>query len=220
MQNSIWTCYTSWKKALVSALYQGERLPMWKCTALKLVSEGAESEGDFRVRCRQALRERRDLEIEKIRKKYSSKVERLQERIRKAEQKVETQEAQYESAKKGTLLRIGETILGVLFGRKKLTAGNIGKAGTTMRGMGRASKEKQDVAQAEADLKEFTADLEALEKELTDAVDNVKDTWDEESLTLEGAPVKPRKSDIGVDEMALVWTPWIVDEAGSAEAAF
>ena len=212
--------YTAWKKALVSALYQNERLPMWKCTALKLVSDGGESEGDFRVRCRQALRERRDLEIEKIRKRYGSKAERLQERIRKAEQKVETQQAQYESAKKGTLLRIGETILSVLFGRKKMTAGTIGKASTTMRGMGRAGKEKQDVEQAQADLKEYTADLQALEKELEDAVDTVKDRWDEESLELEAAPVKPRKSDIGVDELALIWTPWVVDESGGAEAAF
>ena len=193
---------------------------MWKCTALKLKSEAGESEGDFRVRCRQALRERRDLELEKIRKKYGSKVERLQERIRKAEQKVQTQQAQYDAAKKSTLLRIGETILGVLFGRKKISAGTIGKAGTTARGVGRASKEKQDVAQAEADLKEYTADLKAMEEELEQAVEDVKDTWDEDGLTLDAAPVKPRKSDIAVDELALIWTPWISDPSGDVQPAF
>ena len=39
-------------------------------------------------------------------------------------------------------------------------------------------------------------------------------------LKLQELPIKPRKSDLSVDQVALVWTPWILDAVGMAQPAF
>ena len=41
-----------------------------------------------------------------------------------------------------------------------------------------------------------------------------------EELDLEEVRIRPRKSDISVGAIALVWTPWRVDRSGLAEPAF
>ena len=47
------------------------------------------TEGDFTARVAQLAREQRDLAVEKLRNRYAPKLDRLQERIRKAEQKID-----------------------------------------------------------------------------------------------------------------------------------
>ncbi|MHC5009740.1 MAG: ATP-binding protein, partial [Planctomycetota bacterium] len=209
--------YTQWKRSLVSHLYREHPLPLWRHKRLKVTSEPGESEGDFRARLAQLDRERRDLDLEKLRTKYAPKVERLQERIRKAEQRVEVETDQYESQKRGTLISLGATVLGAIFGRKKVTTGTVGRAGTTMRGAGRAASQKQDIARARENVKALQDDLKRLEAEFEAKVDQLEAQVDPTSFEIEAVPIRPRKSDIGVDRLVLAWAPWKVDRDGIAE---
>ncbi len=70
--------YTGWKKDLETHLYRNQALEIFQCAELKAFSNPGESEGDFRVRLRQSARERRDLEVEKLRKSYGTKVASVQ----------------------------------------------------------------------------------------------------------------------------------------------
>lgn len=56
---------------------------------------------------------------------------------------------------------------------------------------------------------QFTADTGVLEA-----------SYDPQALELEEHEVTPRKSDIEVQDVSLVWTPWFVDGAGIAEAGW
>ncbi len=212
--------YKSWGSVLKSYLYRECAMPMWRCKALKLYSDVEEIEGDFKARIAQVAREQRDLEVEKLKTRYGPKLDRLQERIRKAEQKIGKEQEQYSQAKQSSWISVGTTVLGALFGRKVKSIGTASRAGTAARGMGRAHKEKQDVERAKADLDKRHAELQELEAEFRDATDDLKEKYAPENFEVDAVPLRPRKSDISIEPVVLAWTPWTIDEAGLATPAF
>ncbi len=212
--------YAAWKRSLTDYMYRNQTLTLWKCPSLKEISQSHESEGDFRVRLTQALHEQRDSEIERLRKLYTPKLARIQERIRKAELRVEREESQYKQQKVQTAISFGATVLGAFFGRKIASTGSIGRATTAMRGIGRATREKEDVSRALEDVEVYRQELAELEEEFQEATAKLQDGFDAERLELEEVQVRPRKADISVGLLALAWTPWQVDSAGRADPIF
>ncbi len=213
------TSYTRWGKMLKSHLYKEHALTLWKSKDPKALSRPGESEGDFRVRLRQRLHEERDLALEKLRKRYAPKLKRLADRIRRAEVKVDREQDQLKQQKMQTAISVGATVLGALFGRKLGSVGNVGRATTAARGAGRAAREREDVERARGDLESLRADLAALEKEFEDALEDVRAGAVAEEPEYSAHPIRPRKSDLAVEGLTLVWTPWRVGSEGVAEPA-
>jgi hypothetical protein len=83
----------------------------------------------------------------------------------------------------------------------------MSKASTAARTMGRASKERADVAHAEADERALREQIAALESELAAEVATIESGLDPQSIRLEPVAIKPRKADLAVDQLALVWRP-------------
>ena len=201
---------------LKNFLYQEARLPIYVCPDLKLYSRPDDREGDFRARLRDAARERRDLEVEKLRGKYETKFDRLQEKIRKADQKIDREQEQADAAKQSTWSYIGQSVLGAVFGKRVRTS----SIGTAARSATRAADQKADVRRAKEDKRELEEDLRDLERELEDEIDALRDRLDDSRLKVETIELKPRKSDITVEEIGLVWLPWTLTEDGEAEPAY
>ncbi len=212
--------YTAWKKELANYLYQNRTVKVWKHAPLKQISEVGESERDFRVRLGHLVHERRDLAVEKLRKRYAPKLGRLEERLRKAEARVGKEESQYSQQKMQTAISLGATILGALFGRKVTSGGTIGRATTSMRGVGRAAREKEDIARAQREVEVIQQKVEDLELEFKEEVAKVQEEFSPEELELEELQIRPRKGDISVGAVALKRTPWRVEPSGLAEPAF
>ncbi|MEX0819825.1 MAG: ATP-binding protein, partial [Pirellulaceae bacterium] len=212
--------YTSWKTSLKNHLYRSHSLVLYACPILKLKSQAGETEGEFHIRVKQAASEQRDLEVEKLRKKYAPKLKSLEERIRKAEQKVEVQKNQVTQQTWSTVASIGTTVLGALFGRKLTSATNVGRAATSMRSAGKIAHKRSDVARAEDTVETLQEQLVALEEEFTRESEKLREQLAGDALELRELPIKPRKSDLTVDQVALVWTPWILDAVGMAQPAF
>lgn len=214
------TSWRSWNSSLKGHLYREQRLNLSYSAELKEYSQPDDRPGDFLAHVRQVARERRDLEIAKIRKKYESKFETLSDRIRRAEVRVAEEKEQASSATVSAAVSIGTTILGALFGRKKLSATNVSKAGSSVRSARRAADQRSDIERAEAEVIELQDDLKKLEVELEEAVAKLTEKYSEESIEIESYPVKPRKSDIAVDSLHLLWFPYQIHENGQAEPAF
>ena len=98
-------------------------------------------------------------------------------------------------------------VLGALFGRKAASLGSVGRATTAMRGAGRAAREKEDVERARHGLEEAHKALAALEDEFQTELEQVRDAVAAEPPEPETIAIRPRKSDITVRRVALVWTP-------------
>lgn len=211
--------YTAWARQFKSALYREQPLRIRRCAELKAYSRPGQGEGEFRAELAQRLHERRDLEMERLRRRYAPKLARLQERIRQAEARLERERDQHKQQKLQAAISLGATVLGALFGRKLASARTVGRATTTLRGAGRIAREQGDVQRANEHLAALQDQLQALEEEFRQATERLQDRLDPSELEITELLVRPRKTDISVNRVTLAWVPWIVDEDGIAERA-
>lgn len=197
--------YTAWKTGLKNYLYREGSLTIGYCEALNQYANPDESVGDFQARLKHAAREERDLQVEKLRKKYGTKLDTLNERLRKAQQAVEREQAQSSGAMMTAAVQLGTSVLGALFGRKLATSTNVGRAASTVRSAGRAAEQKGDVTRAKETVEAIQADIEALETELQREIDAITEQLDEKGVKVTEYQVKPRKSDTTIDAVSLLW---------------
>ncbi len=211
--------WPSWRKKLETHAYREFPLTLSRCRALKLVSGPDEDARDFAIRLREAARETRDAALEKLRDRYTPKLRRLEERIRKAEAKIEREESQYGEKKASSAISIGATILGALFGRKVASTGTVGRAATSIRSIGRASKEKDDIRRAKADRDALAEQLADLEREFRGELDDRAAELEPDDFEIEELVVRPRKADLDATPPALAWVPYWIGPDGVAEPA-
>jgi hypothetical protein len=212
--------YSRWASLLKDYLYRNRRLSVWVCPGLDERSQHDESESDFRIRLRHAAREARDLKVGKLRTKYASKFRTLEDQVRRAEQKIEREKSQKSQTRMSTLISVGTSIAGALFGRKLASATNVSRAGTAIRSAGRMSKEAEDVRHAEESLQAVLDKRTAIEAEVEEEVQMIQDQFDPDLLELKEEEIKPRKSDLSIEKVTLVWLPYTVDENGQTVRAF
>lgn len=209
--------YEVWKKDLTNYLYQNRWLTLYRSTELSVFSNPGEDEGAFRGRIRHMAREQRDIEVEKLKKSYARKFAGLQDRIRRAEQRIEREQEQYQQQKLQATISIGSTLLGALLGRKATSYRNIGRATTAMRGVGRAASQRGDITRAQEELNAQLQKLEQLEAEFKEAVKAFEVAFDPLALQLEEVQIRPKKSDIVQREFGLGWTPWRITPDAASE---
>ena len=212
--------YTAWGKSLTSHLYEQTRAEVFFCDAIKLASAPGEDEAQFRVRLAQSLREKRDEAVEALRRKVAPKLATLQDRVARAEDKVQREQAQLSQQKMNTAVSVGAGILGALFGRKAVSVGTIGRASSAARSASRIGRESQDVARADESLEVVRQRLADLQAESESEIAALAASFEGEAVALREVSVTPRKSDIAVGQVALVWAPFRKDGDGFPVADF
>jgi len=199
--------YAAWSKDFVAALRDARKLTLLRSTRLGETSLPDETEGEFRVRLQQRARELRDAAAAKLREKYASRIAALRERLRRAEQAVEREAGQARSAKISTALSFGSTLLGAFLGRKVVSATNVRKAGTALRGVGRSLEQSQDVERAGETVEAIQQALADLDARFQAEIDAAEGTCDPAREALETIEVRPSKTDVSVKLVALAWAP-------------
>lgn len=212
--------YPAWSKAFQKWIVTNEAVSLLRSAAFKQTSNPGESERDFRIRLQLMAREARDSQIETLRGKYATKLASLQERLRRAEQAVQREQAQASQAKMDTAISVGGAILGAIFGRGKISAGAISKVGTAARGAGRAAQQQGDVTRANESVQALQTQYADLEAALQQDIDALGATYDAQQDALEAIPIKAKSGDVHIQLVALVWVPFHRDAAGMATAAW
>jgi hypothetical protein len=107
-----------------------------------------------------------------------------------------------------TAISVGATILGALMGRKAVSASSIGRATTAARSASRIGRESQDVDRAEESATQIDQRIASLNKECEDAIAALEGAANAGQLELRSVSVAPRKTDIAIGRVLLLWTPW------------
>lgn len=196
--------YPIFEKAFASALYQNQSLTLYQFNDLNMTSHENESEGDFRVRVLQALKEKRDASIKKIRDQYAKKIEQLAAKIKRIQEKMTDKQQKKWLQMFQTFISFITTILGAVFGRK-LTKGTINQTETSLRRAGRLTKDSQDVTQAEGDLQTTQQQFKDLEMQRDNEIFDLIENQSLENIKLDTISIRPRKSDISIEKVGLIW---------------
>jgi hypothetical protein len=207
--------YPAWTRDFISWLYNTQELELWKSPGLNKISQVGESERDFRLRLQQEAREVRDEAVENLRKKYATRLATLQERIRKAQQAVEREAAQAKNQQTQAAISIGATLLGAFTGRKKISSSVLGKAATAARGVGRSMEAKGDINRAKETVEALQEQLANLQAEFDAESEALVSKIDPATEKLETISIKPKKTDISVQIVSLVWMPYWKDAQGA-----
>ena len=155
-----------------------------------------ESLGDFKVRLKDILDDKKEREIDKLQERYEKKEKSLLKRLKRSQDRVEKEEADASKS----MVDTGIAILGALFGRS-----SSAKLGRAFSKGSRAYKERGDIGRAEEALAEIHEEIELLAEELEDKIDELSDKFDVDSVEIKDASMKPKKSDIDVEALSIVW---------------
>jgi hypothetical protein len=208
----------AWTRALQSWIYSTRTLDLFQARPAGAVSAPGESERDFRLRLQQSTREARDQMVEQLRRKYAPKIATAQDRLRRAQQAVDRESEQTKAQSLQTAISFGTTLLGALMGRKTLSASTLGRATTAARGVGRTMKESQDVGRAKETVEAVQQQIADLEAQLQQETGAAMAGSAADTLPVETISCKPKKGNITVRLVALVWVPYTSERADAAPA--
>ena len=206
--------YTKWNKDLMRWVRQNRPLLVYRSPLFGLSSDPRETKAEFMARLAQAAREGRDLQVEKLRRKYSSKFNTLNNRLMRAEQAVMREKEQSQSSKIQTAISFGTAILGAFMGRKAVSVSSAGRFGTAVRSASRIRKESMDVDRARETLEATRLQLEALDQRLQEDIERIEADFVPDEESIQEVLVKPKSSDITLDFFGLVWLPYRRDARG------
>jgi hypothetical protein len=212
--------YTGWTKGLKDYLYRERTLPIWSCPDLDQSSQPLEAERAFRLRLVQASREKRDQGVEKLRTRYAPKLESIQEKIRRAHERLEREQAEASQSSWDATIAMGSSVLGALLGRKSMSKTDVSRAAAAAKAATRAARQRGDAGQAVGSLDALRQKYEELQAEFQEKIAKLDTALRPEALVLEPLPIRPRKTDITIERVVLAWMPYHAGPDGRVEAAY
>jgi hypothetical protein len=158
--------------------------------------------------------ERRDAERQRIEQHSAATLSNVEGRIRTAEARVSAQRWQFWTRITGFFWVIVEAALRFKgMGR----AGRPRSAEAAMRGM--ATERGQHVS-AQASLDKLLDEKRLLEAQRDKTLANLDGKYRPDQLPLERLVLKPRKTDIEIDRVSLVWLPYRIDAQDMAQVVY
>ena len=190
-------------RALNDYLYYKSGLNLKVHNGLDIFQKPDESIQNFMIHLKQRAREQRDLEIDKLEKKYEKQLDRLENKIDNMTRALSSDQAEFEARKREEIIGIGETVLGYFMGRRRTTAGT-----TASRRRRMTSRVKRDIEETKEEIADLRSDYFELESELREQVDEIKDRWSDSPNQIENVEIKPRRTDVNIESLMIAWVPY------------
>ncbi len=194
--------YTGIAKQFPDWVFANVQAEVSYSSQLDAYSNVGERQADFRTRITQKARELRDEAVQELRDKLGKQAKSIQDDLATAFAKLQNQQASSSSAKLSAVAQIGVGLLGAFLGRKSslVTATTINKAGTAWK-----DSQQADVTQAQVD--DLKNQLKALDQQLDDESKKIDAQYDPGSITLETTKLQPKKTNITVNAVGILWMP-------------
>ena len=180
--------YKQWRTDLLRWVRHNRPLVLLHSKDFDLTSQPEEDEGSFRARLAQVAREQRDLSVEKLRNKYATRFNTLENRLMRAQQAVARESEQAKAKKIETAISFGSAILGAFLGRKAISANSAYRVGTAMKTAGRTRKEMMDVGRAKETMEAVQAEMAELETRVQEEVAGMEGRFDPTRPGVGGGP--------------------------------
>jgi len=150
----------------------------------------------------------RDAAVADLKRKYAPKLATLEDQLRRGSERIERERSQLSQQRMQSAFSIGASVLGALLGRRSMSAANVNRAASAARAATRIGRESGDVDRANESLEVIQQRQRDLQQQFDTDAATLQTRFDASAVTLHKVQVSPRKSDIAVGEVALVWTPW------------
>ena len=197
--------YDNWKKLLSQYIRNDLPLNLYMSPTIKETSQAEEDEREFRIRVQHLAHEKRDEAIDKLTKKYASKIKTLEDRQIRARQAVEKKSTTASQRKMDAAVSAGAAIFSALLGRKKISATSVSRMGTAVKSTTRAMKSGEGITQAEETLQSVEAQLEAIQLELEQEMEKIIEEYDLQDEIFEEVQIRTTSTNITIHLIGLAW---------------
>lgn len=201
--------YKDWEKALSLWIRQNRPLNLLSHQALKLYSEPNETESAFRQRITQQLREARDAEIATLREQMGKKLSTLENKLERAEVKVQKESDQASSKTMDAILGAGSALFSAFLSRKKVSATNARRIGSALKKATGAFGERDDIALAKKQVESIQADIDALAAQFEKEQAAIAERFDVGNAELETVQLYPKSTGVHIHAFGIGWQPGI-----------
>lgn len=201
--------YKTWQGDLENRLHQSERYEVWQSVSMNEYARPGETLRDFRIRMTQVAREKRDKKKSVVDGKYEKRLNEARKAVRKAESYAYEQKSQVWTLIVNLVWRFAEWFLGASRARRP-------SASSARRVM----RERKQHTRAEKKLEEKRMELEELEATIQAEKDRIELEFDPSSIQPDKIEVPPRKKDISVGDVKLIWLPWSIDMEGNTKPEY
>ena len=199
--------YDLWTKSLNQFIRTSVGLKLMYSPKLKLLSQVNEDEREFKIRLQHAAHEARDEAIDVLKKKYATRINTLEDRLRRAQQAVEKQSALSNQKKMDAFVSAGTAIFAALYGRKSVSATSVSRVGSAVKSTSKALKSGQGIGQAQETLESVQEQLNTLSLDLENQVLKISEEFDVSFEQLEEVEIRATSNNITIPLVALAWVP-------------
>lgn len=205
------TYFKSAQTAVKNHLYRNEEIELFFNSSLKVYSRVGESEEDFKRRCEEVADEKADKDVAKLRDVLTKKLDRINTAMEKAQDRY--REIQFDAVTRARnqrndqMISIAGGVLGGLLGGRSRTrslTATLRRSQNQSRMTGRA---EERLKTAQNRYNQLVDDKQALEDEVSEDILDIQDEWEAKASDIETMTVGLEKTDISIDEVALVWIP-------------
>ena len=194
--------FTQAKQAFKDHLYRSKSLQLFHNVDLKAFSRVGEDEQVFKHRCEDIADDLADEQMDKLRDALVKKEGRLDSDLAKLEDRIRELEYDRESTRNEAWAGAAMDILGGLLGGRRRSR-STGRS--ILRGQKATGKAEQRIATAQNRYNDKLSDLNELREEVEDDINQIVFEWQDKAQNIQAYDVPLEKTDITVDEIALVW---------------
>jgi hypothetical protein len=193
------------KKRLSNYLYTSRRIELFECKKLKLESKLNQSKRDFIVDVENCLKDKTELKLQKLESKFKIKLARLDDKLKRLEIKLQKEQHDVSSKTSETLIDVGLALFGAFFSKKSISATNIRRGAAAFKKGKSVFKERDDVESVNLLIQDVEDNIDELNQTLQEEILKIKDSLNIENFEITSVYLKPRRSDIIIKDIALLW---------------
>jgi len=165
------------------------------------------SRSEFRRLCSEAAQAGREDEIDKVEGTFDKRMERIEDRLAREERELREDESELSNRKMEEWGTHAENVFSLFSKRRRSMRTSLTKRRMT-------DKAKADVEESLEAIEDFQSDLQELEKELSQALEDVNRKWQDIVEQETEIKVSPYKKDIYIEVFGVGWLPFHVVRIG------
>ena len=190
------------QKDFLEWAYRSAQVTVRANESLDLYAGPETSEGDFHAQCSRAAQQGCEVELRKTSATYDTKLRALQDKLEREQAELKQDQAELSSRKMEVFGTAAETVAGLFgIGRKRSISSSISKQRM-------ASQAKSDVEESVDVIKDYQAQITALEQDKAAALKTINDKWTEIATQVSQIPVSAQKKDVLLDFFGVAWMPY------------
>lgn len=190
------------ERLLVEYIYRNAVASVWHNRTLKIYGRPNENKIEFRLRCEEVARGRREIEVTRLHQQYEQRMMVLQDKLAREERELGMDRKELDARNREETLTNIESAFNFIVGRQK-TSGRSVSVGASKRRQTQMAE--MEVRESEETIEQINESLARLADEYHIALNNVNDKWMTTLNDMHESPLVPRKGDIFVDLIALAW---------------